>query len=53
MLTVILFLIVVAAVIAAGKTVRIQCRRMLSRPIPLVSANDVHGDARPGTAVAA
>jgi hypothetical protein len=53
MLTVFLVVLAVAFVIAAGEAVRGQCQRMLSRPVPLVSANDVHSEARPATALAA
>ena len=31
-------------VLCAGEAVRGQCRRMLDRPIPLVSADDVSAD---------
>jgi hypothetical protein len=47
MLTVLLLLAAVAVVLAAGEAVRGQCRRMLSRPIPLVSAADVAPQVRP------
>jgi hypothetical protein len=54
MLTVILLLAAVAVVLVAGEAVRGQCRRMLSRPIPLVSASDVTVEAHPaGAPVAA
>lgn len=41
MMTLMILLLAVAAVVLAGEAVRNQCRRMLARPIPLVSADDV------------
>ena len=52
MVTVIVLLAAVALVVAAGEAVRGQCRKMLARPIPLVSADDVAVE-QPAGAVAA
>jgi hypothetical protein len=53
MMTLFMVFAAVALVVLAGEAVRGQCRRMLDRPVPLVSANDVALDAQPVTAVAA
>jgi len=52
MLTLIVLLAAVALIVGAGEAVRGQCRRMLARPVPLVSAHDVAPE-QPATAVAA
>ncbi|MGH8859662.1 MAG: hypothetical protein ACRDVG_00245 [Jatrophihabitantaceae bacterium] len=36
----VVLLVAMVAVVAAGEAVRGLCRRMLARPIPLVSADD-------------
>ncbi len=53
MMTLLVVFAAVAFVVLAGEAVRGQCRRMLVRPVPLVSANDVSVDAQAATAVAA
>ena len=53
MMTLIVVLAAVALVVIAGEAVRGQCRRMLDRPVPLVSANDVSAELVPATAAAA
>jgi len=53
MMTLIVVFAAVALVVIAGEAVRGQCRRMLDRPVPLVSANDVATELPPATAVAA
>ena len=53
MMTLFVMFAAVALVVIAGEAVRGQCRRMLGRPVPLVSANDVAIDVQPATAVAA
>ena len=57
MMTLIVVVAAVALVVIAGEAVRGQCRRMLARPIPLVSAADVTVELQSGpsaaTAVAA
>jgi hypothetical protein len=57
MMTLIVVFAAVALVVIAGEAVRGQCRRMLDRPVPLVSAADVPVDVphtpAPVSAVAA
>jgi hypothetical protein len=53
MMTLFVVFAAVALVVIVGEAVRGQCRRMLDRPVPLVSANGVAVDAQPTAAVAA
>ena len=52
MVTLIVLLAAVALVVGAGEAVRNQCRKMLDRPIPLVSADGIAVD-QAATAVTA
>ena len=52
MMTLMVVLAAVALVVIAGEAVRGQCRRMLDRPVPLISANDVPAERVPATAAA-
>ena len=52
MVTLIVLFAAVALVVGAGEAVRGQCRRMLERPIPLVSADEIAVE-QPAGAVAA
>lgn len=52
MMTLIVFLAAVALIVVAGEAVRGQCRRMLDRPIPLISADQVPAEPQPATMTA-
>ncbi len=53
MMTLIVVFAAVALVVIVGEAVRSQCRRMLVRPVPLVSADEVSADLHPARALAA
>lgn len=53
MMTLIVLLAATLLVVAAGEAVRLQCRRMLDRPVRITGTDEVRADGQPAGAAMA